>query len=110
MIFTFTLYISYISFSAGEPEKCPELPEVKTESQIKLMHESCKLARFVLDCVAEHIKENMTTNEIDVFAHELIVNNGAYPSPLNYKGRFLKSIENVFLITRFYIGLILVQN
>ncbi|KAI5709557.1 hypothetical protein M8J76_009618 [Diaphorina citri] len=75
----------------GKPGKSPEVPEVKTESQIRLMHESCKLARFVLDCIAEHIKVNMTTNELDVFAHELIINNGAYPSPLNYKG-YPKSI------------------
>uniref|UniRef100_A0A8D9AWA8 Methionine aminopeptidase n=1 Tax=Cacopsylla melanoneura TaxID=428564 RepID=A0A8D9AWA8_9HEMI len=75
----------------GEPLTPPLTPEIKTESQIRLMHESCKLARFVLDCIAEHIKENMTTNDIDVFAHELIINNGAYPSPLNYRG-FPKSI------------------
>lgn len=75
----------------GKPGKSPEVPEVKTESQIRLMHESCKLARFVLDCIAEHIKVNMTTNELDVFAHELIINNGAYPSPLNYKGELKKN-------------------
>lgn len=65
----------------------PETPEVKTESQIKVMHESCRLARFVLDCVAEHIKVGMTTEEINHFAHELIINNGAYPSPLNFSGK-----------------------
>lgn len=33
----------------------------------------------------------MTTDEIDYYAHNLIINNNAYPSPLNYKS-FPKSI------------------
>lgn len=33
----------------------------------------------------------MTTDEIDVFVHELTIKNNAYPSPLNYKG-FPKSV------------------
>lgn len=33
----------------------------------------------------------ITTDELDKFAHELITDNAAYPSPLNYRG-FPKSI------------------
>lgn len=33
----------------------------------------------------------MTTDQLDALAHEMIINNGAYPSPLNYQG-FPKSI------------------
>lgn len=72
---------------SGKSEILPELYEIKTESQIKLTYESCKLARFVLNCVAEHIKVGMTTDEINEFAHELIISKGAYPSPLNFGGK-----------------------
>ncbi|CAH0394722.1 unnamed protein product [Bemisia tabaci] len=65
--------------------------EVKNEGQIGLMRRSCRLARFVLDSIEEIIRVGITTDELDKFAHELITDNAAYPSPLNYRG-FPKSI------------------
>lgn len=66
-------------------------PEIKTKGQIEMMSQSCKLAKFVLDSTQGMLKVGVTTDDIDQFAHDLIIDNNAYPSPLNYKG-FLKSI------------------
>ncbi|XP_050532572.1 methionine aminopeptidase 1D, mitochondrial [Daktulosphaira vitifoliae] len=66
-------------------------PEIKSGGQILMMRQSCKLAKFVLDSTRSLMKVGITTDEIDQFAHNLIIDNNAYPSPLNYKG-FLKSI------------------
>lgn len=38
-----------------------------------------------------HNQAGVTTDELDEFAHNLILSFGAYPSPLNYRG-FPKSI------------------
>lgn len=61
------------------------------EAEIKHMRQSCSLAKIVLDEIASHIRVGITTDELDVFAHDLCINYGAYPSPLNYRG-FPKSI------------------
>ncbi|KAJ9586281.1 hypothetical protein L9F63_020075 [Diploptera punctata] len=66
-------------------------PEIKSPAQIQHMRESCRLARLVLDSIGKYIKIGRTTDEIDSFAHNIIIENNAYPSPLNYKG-FPKSV------------------
>lgn len=66
-------------------------PEIHDRGQIEMMRESCKFAKFVLDTAGSELKVGVTTDEIDCFAHDLIIGNNAYPSPLNYKG-FRKSI------------------
>lgn len=55
------------------------------------MRESGKLAAQVLDFAISLAKPGVTTDSIDKRAHQMIVDNNAYPSPLNY-GRFPKSI------------------
>ena len=37
------------------------------------------------------LQPGITTDFLDVTIHDMIINNGAYPSPLNYRG-FPKSI------------------
>ncbi|XP_025205853.1 methionine aminopeptidase 1D, mitochondrial, partial [Melanaphis sacchari] len=59
--------------------------------QIELIRQSCKLAKFVLDSAAGRLTAGATTDDVDRFVHDLIVDNGAYPSPLNYRG-FRKSV------------------
>jgi len=39
----------------------------------------------------EYVKPGMTTDDIDVFVHDLTIERGAYPSPLNYH-RYPKSV------------------
>ncbi|NOY90444.1 MAG: type I methionyl aminopeptidase [Deltaproteobacteria bacterium] len=55
------------------------------------MRASCALAAQTLVEVGKRIRVGMTTQEIDDFVHAFIVERGAYPSPLNYKG-FPKSV------------------
>jgi len=55
------------------------------------MRRSGKLAAQVLEFAASLAKPGVTTDSIDKQVHEMIVDHGAYPSPLNY-GKFPKSV------------------
>lgn len=57
----------------------------------KGMRAAGKLAAEVLDYITEYVKEGVTTNYLNDLCHKFIVDNGAIPAPLNYKG-FPKSI------------------
>lgn len=50
-----------------------------------------RLAAEVLDYITPYIDKGVTTEYIDKLCHDFIVDNGAIPAPLNYKG-FPKSI------------------
>ena len=50
-----------------------------------------KLAAETLDFITPHVKPGVTTGELDRLCHDFIVDHGAIPAPLNYKG-FPKSI------------------
>ncbi|XP_076639161.1 methionine aminopeptidase 1D, mitochondrial isoform X1 [Colletes latitarsis] len=73
------------------PREGPKKAEIKDKNQIKCMRDSCHFARKVLNYIKQYIKPGTTTDELDVIVHEMIISNGAYPSPLNYRG-FPKSI------------------
>ncbi|CAO3658008.1 unnamed protein product [Rhizopus stolonifer] len=62
-----------------------------TETDIAHMRNAGQLAKQVLDLGSTLCKPGITTNTIDQALHELIVQNDAYPSPLNYSG-FPKSV------------------
>ncbi|MBP7189984.1 MAG: M24 family metallopeptidase, partial [Rickettsiaceae bacterium] len=55
------------------------------------MRSAGKLAAEVLDYITSHVDEGVTTNYLNDLCHEFIVNHGAIPAPLNYRG-FPKSI------------------
>ena len=55
------------------------------------MRASGKLAAEVLDFAVSLAKPGIATDAIDEQVHQMIVDRGAYPSPLNY-GRFPKSV------------------
>jgi methionyl aminopeptidase len=78
-------------YVTGEPSEVMEAPEIKNHRQILGMRESCKLAANILKRVGNYVKVGLTTDDLDTFTHDLIINSGAYPSPLNYKN-FPKSI------------------
>jgi methionyl aminopeptidase len=63
----------------------------KTDKEIEEMRESCQLAASVLKFIEPHIQAGITTNEINDLCHSYILEKGATPSPLNYRG-FPKSI------------------
>ena len=55
------------------------------------MRAAGKLASEVLDFITPHVKESISTNQLDQLCHDFILSKGAVPAPLNYKG-FPKSI------------------
>ena len=64
---------------------------IKKDDEIELMRRSGKLAAEVLLMIAPYIKPGVTTNELNDRCHDFIIENGAIPAPLNYRG-FPKSI------------------
>jgi methionyl aminopeptidase len=65
--------------------------KIKSEREITLMRESCRLAAEILNRAGELVKPGIRTEDINTFVHEETLKAGAYPSPLNYHG-FPKSV------------------
>jgi len=55
------------------------------------MRKAGRLAAELLDAMAEHIKEGVTTNHLNQIVHEMTLAAGAVPAPLGYRG-FPKSV------------------
>jgi methionyl aminopeptidase len=69
----------------GEVTRRPE-PAVKSPEVIERMRTTCSMAAEVLRLAGEAVRPGVTTDEIDVYVHELCIERDAYPSPLNYHG------------------------
>jgi methionyl aminopeptidase len=74
----------------GTPIRRPE-PRVKSPEVIERMRHAGHVAAEVLRLAGETVRPGITTDEIDAYVHELCVERGAYPSPLNYN-HFPKSV------------------
>ena len=59
---------------------------VKSEKEIELMRESCRIVKETLDFVGRNIRAGMTTKEVDELVYRYITSCGAYPSELGYEG------------------------
>lgn len=68
-----------------------EEPQIHDQEGIRKMRAAGKFAAQVLEHAGSLVKPGVTTDEIDRAVHKMIVDNNAYPSPLNY-GRFPKSV------------------
>lgn len=64
---------------------------IKAPEQIAGIKESAKVNIEILDYVSEHIKEGVTTQEIDNWVADITAKAGAVAAPLNYDG-FPKSV------------------
>lgn len=64
----------------------PDHRLLKTPAQIEKIRESCKVNIAVLDFIAEHIREGITTEQIDKWVYEETTKRGAIPADLNYEG------------------------
>ncbi len=64
---------------------------IHNQEDFKKMRAAGKLAAEILDYIGDFVKEDVTTNELNKLCHDKIIENGAIPAPLNYKG-FPKSI------------------
>lgn len=65
--------------------------EVKDAETIERMRVAGRLAAQAMAEVAKHIEPGVTTDELDRVGHEFLVDHGAYPSTLGYRG-FPKSL------------------
>ncbi len=65
--------------------------EIKSPEQIEKMRATCRLAAKVLEFIRPYVVPGVTTGKLDQLCHEFILDHGAYPAPLNYKG-FPRSI------------------
>lgn len=66
---------------------------IKDEEQIKGIRRACELTSRILDKTCAMVKEGITTEELNEYAHELHLEAGATPAPLHYgKPPYPKSI------------------
>lgn len=84
-------------YADGGPSSRGNGRHVRTPDELVRMRRACRAAAEVLRRTGEKVKPGVTTDELDAFAHELTVQFGGYPSPLNYPNapglpRFPKSI------------------
>jgi len=66
-------------------------PEIHDSEGIKKMRASGELAARILTMAGSMVKPGVTTDTIDRAVHQMAIEHGAYPSPLNY-GKFPKSV------------------
>ena len=61
------------------------------EKTIEKIREASKLAAQALDTVLAAVKPGVTTDQLDQIGHDFLIDHGAYPSTLGYRG-FPKSL------------------
>ncbi len=61
-------------------------PRIKSPEVIERMRHAGNVAAEILRLAGEHVRPGLTTDELDAYVHELYIERGAYPSPLNYHG------------------------
>jgi len=66
-------------------------PLVKSPEIIERMRVAGRVAAEVLQLAGQMVRPGITTDEIDAYVHDITIERGAYPSPLNYRG-FPKSV------------------
>ncbi|KAG6499769.1 hypothetical protein ZIOFF_039561 [Zingiber officinale] len=66
-------------------------PEIHDEKGMEGMRASGRLAAEVLEYAGTLVQPGTMTDDIDKAVHQMIIENGAYPSPLGYGG-FPKSV------------------
>jgi methionyl aminopeptidase len=64
---------------------------IKTPEQIEKIRHSGKIAAQAIELVGQNARPGITTDELDKIAHNFLIENGAYPSTLGYRG-YPKSI------------------
>lgn len=66
-------------------------PDVKSPEIIERMRVAGRIAAQALEEVGKHVRPGVTTDELDAIGHEFMLDHGAYPSTLGYRG-FPKSL------------------
>jgi methionyl aminopeptidase len=61
-------------------------PEIKDAQTIERMRVASRIAAQALAEVGRHVTPGVTTDELDRIGHEFMIERGAYPSTLGYRG------------------------
>ena len=78
----------------GQPTGAPwdrDDPQPKDAETVERMRIAGRIAGLARDEVGRHVAPGVTTDELDRIGHEFLLDHGAYPSTLGYKG-FPKSL------------------
>ncbi|MFS0703493.1 type I methionyl aminopeptidase [Cellulomonas sp. 179-A 9B4 NHS] len=78
----------YVDRPAPAPWRGPDVFDAGTVARIRV---AARLAAQALEEVGRHVRPGVTTDELDAVGHQFLVERGAYPSTLGYRG-FPKSI------------------
>ena len=71
----------------GRPAPLSErLSDIYDAPSIELIRESGRIAAQAVEAVGAAIRPGVTTDELDGIAHEFLLDHGAYPSTLGYRG------------------------
>jgi methionyl aminopeptidase len=65
--------------------------DVLAPAMIERIRVAARLAAQALELVGSHVTPGVTTDELDAIGHEFLIDHGAYPSTLGYRG-FPKSL------------------
>lgn len=76
---------------ASKGQIVPSKSLLKTPAQVEEIKKSAALNTAVLDHVEAHIREGMSTADIDRLVYDYTTEHGGIPAPLNYEG-FPKSV------------------
>ena len=75
---------------------------LKTKKEIEAIRKSCRLAATILSKTCAQVKVGITTNELNDYAHSLMLEANAIPAPLGYgTPPFLKAF--VLPLTMLYV-------
>ncbi|MBC3762523.1 type I methionyl aminopeptidase [Quadrisphaera oryzae] len=61
-------------------------PHVQPAEVVERMRTACRLAARAAAAGAEHVRPGTTTDAVDAVVHEFLLDHGAYPSTLGYRG------------------------
>jgi methionyl aminopeptidase len=76
----------------GKPGPAPwRGPNVFDADTIAAIRVASRIAAQALEEVGKHVAPGVTTDELDAIGHEFVLDHGAYPSTLGYRG-FAKSL------------------
>jgi methionyl aminopeptidase len=71
----------------GKPAPTPfKGSDVKTPDQIEKIRAAGKIAAGAIEMLRSEVKPGVTTDQLDRLAHEFVLDHGAYPSTLGYRG------------------------
>ncbi|CAE7405082.1 map [Symbiodinium microadriaticum] len=78
--------MSTFALATEEPEENTGIIKIHDAADFEGMRVTGKLAAECLDMLTPHVKPGVTTDALDKLAHDFIVDHGAIPACLGYKG------------------------